>query len=79
MGSKGETPQEETPDIESEDEQNLLDLTLIETSTDDVQAIRDRPKEMVANCEDEMSVDNSDLLCTEEDHMEISPESVTSS
>ena len=79
LGSKGEIPQEETPDIESEDKQNILDLTLTETSADDTLAVKDRPKEMVANCEDKMSTDNSDLLRVEEDQMEISPDSVKSS
>ena len=79
LGSKGEIPQEETPGYESEDEQNILDLTLTETSADNALAVKDRPKEVVANCEEEMSTDNSDLPHVEEDQMEISPESVITS
>ena len=79
LGSKGETSQEETPDIESEDVQNILDLTLTETSMDDLRAASDIPNELAANCEDEMSCDNSDLPRKEDDHMEISPETVSSS
>ena len=73
LGSKGVIPQEATPEIESDNEKNVLDLTLTETSTDDVMAVKDRSKELAANCEEEMSIDNSTSTCVEDDQMEISP------
>ena len=75
LGSKGEIPQEATPENESDNKQNVLDLTLTETSADDVLAVKDRSKELVVNCEEEMSIDNSDSTRVEEDQMEISPDS----
>ena len=67
------------PDTESDVEENLNDVTLTETSTDDVTAVKVTSKQVDPICVDEMSIDNSDTLCVEEDHMEISTGSVTPS
>ena len=70
---------EETPDAESDVEEDPNNVTLTETSTDDVTAVRGSSIQANPICVDEMSIDNSDVLRVEEDHMEISTGSVTPS
>ena len=62
------------PDYVSDVEENPNDITLTETSMDDVSAVG-----VISNpiCEDEMSIDNSDTLRVEKDQMEISTGSGT--
>ena len=62
------------PESESDVEENPCDITLTETSMDDVLAVGVTSNPV---CMDEMSIDNSDTLRVEHDHMEISTGSVT--
>ena len=74
LGSKGEISQEETPANESEDKQDELNLTLTETSTDDVQAINDRMRDLEKNHEEKVSIDISESTCVEDNQMEVTPD-----
>ena len=67
------------PDSESDVEENPCDITLTETSADDVMAVGVTSKQVDPICVDEMSIDNSDTLRVEQDQMEISTGSVTPS
>ena len=74
LGSKGEIPQEETPENESDEQNDKLNLTLTETSTNDVQAINDRLKDLAQTHEEEVSIDTSGSKSVEEDQMEVTPD-----
>ena len=78
LGARGEIPQEEIP-ANDYDDQNELNLTLTETSTDEVLAVSVQMRELEQKKEEELSIDksNSPSVGTvgEDFQMEVTPDS----